>query len=118
MVREEKRRLWERRIKNYQSSGLTAAEWCEKNGVNCNTLKTMITRLGMTQRKNNKSISPKGDVQWIGIKNHETEREEVVKDPSFVVVLGQAKIKISPGFDKKTIRELVKILNLSLTVHR
>ena len=110
MVREEKRKLWERRIKDYQSSGLTAAEWCEKSRVNFNTLKTMITRLGMAQRKNNKPILPKEDVQWVGIKNHETEREEVVKDPSFVVVLGQAKIKVFPGFDKKTFREVVKIL--------
>ena len=110
MVREEKRKLWERRIKDYQSSGLTAAEWCEKNGVNCNTLKTMITRLGMAQRKNHKQISPKEDVQWVGVRGRNESEEKAVKELSFVVVLGQAKIKVFPGFDKKTFREVVKIL--------
>jgi len=108
MTREGKRNLWETRIKDYQSSGLTAV-WCQKNGVNINTLKTMITRLGMAQRKSKRNKLTKQNVQWVGIKNHD-EREEIVKDPSFVVVLGQAKIKISPRFDKETFREVVKIL--------
>lgn len=67
MTREEKRALWRERIEVYQSSGLTAAEWCRENEVNLHTFKTLITRLNMAQRPAKKKNPKKTNenIQWV-----------------------------------------------------
>ena len=109
MTREEKREMWRERIEQYRSSGLTAAEWCEKNEVNVHTLKTMISRLGMAQRKYKSSRDNKQNIQWVEMEPGNST-EEVSSKTIIEVIVGSAKVNVAPGFDQKTFREVVKIL--------
>ncbi|MFW6046935.1 MAG: IS66 family insertion sequence element accessory protein TnpA [Candidatus Woesearchaeota archaeon] len=48
---QSKKDLWIKRIKDYKSSGLTAVNWCEENGINIHTLKYHITKINKEKKQ-------------------------------------------------------------------
>ncbi|QTL99141.1 hypothetical protein GM661_14845 [Iocasia frigidifontis] len=43
-----KREIWIERIQDYKASSLTAAKWCEENGLNINSLRYYIHKFERT----------------------------------------------------------------------
>ncbi len=99
---EEKRIMWESRIKDYRSSNLTADKWCESKGYKLSRLRYWINKFNK-EEKNNDSVS-----KWIAVEVSNPVANDV---KPIKVTIGKASIEISYGFDSDTFEEVVRILS-------
>ncbi len=50
-------------------------------------------------------------IQWVGIKTENKAPEEIApQNNGLIVTIGSAEVKVSPGFDEKTLEKVIKII--------
>jgi hypothetical protein len=101
------RDLWQARVLDYESSGLTMREWCERNGVRDGQLRYWLTKA----RKASKSgswacLELVGD----GILGARKSNEMAAGDPGVAVRVGSALIEVRSGFDPSLLSEVLRVV--------
>jgi len=99
-----KREIWIKHIKNYKSSGLTAAKWCEKNGLSIHSLRYHIFKINKEKKQENSN-----KIKW-GIVEPAQSAITVTNDSPLKVNIGHSIIEVSKGFDPTTFETVVRIL--------
>jgi len=101
---KNKRDIWIKNIQNYRSSGLTAAKWCDQNGVNIHTLKYHITKINKEKKQQGST-----KIKWASVVPDQTETTVVNNNPIKVIV-ANATIEITRGFDPTALETVIRIL--------
>lgn len=99
---KNKREIWIKRIQDYKSSGLTAAKWCEKNGLTVHALRYRIHKFNKEKKQQESN-----QTQWGSVVPTPSEVTEV---KPLKVTIGHSTIEINPGFDLTTFETVVRIL--------
>jgi hypothetical protein len=99
-----KREIWIERIQDYKASSLTAAKWCEENGLSINSLRYYTHKFNK-EKKEQESNQTKWATVTPAPKENTVNEAQTIK-----VTIGQAIIEIVPGFDSNTFETLVRIL--------
>ncbi|AZO94889.1 hypothetical protein [Halocella sp. SP3-1] len=99
-----KREIWIKRIQDYKASGLTAAKWCEENGVSINSLRYYTHKFNK-EKKEQESNQTKWTAVFPAPAENKDNETKIIK-----VTIGQAIIEVVPGFDSNTFETLVRIL--------
>ena len=107
-MKDEERKLWNERINNYRTSGLTAVKWAEGNNVSVHKLRSCIAKFN--KEKKQSSITNSGVKEWIPlIPSKSIDLTESIKP--LKVTIGQATIEVNSGFDQNTLKSLIEILS-------
>ncbi|NLI12488.1 MAG: transposase [Peptococcaceae bacterium] len=96
-------RLWERRFKEFESSGKSIAAWCKEHSIKENQF--------FYWRKKLRSDQPEHDqpVKWLSL-GIDVSREERPAGDLISIHVGQAAIEVKKGFDKELLRDILKVL--------
>lgn len=99
MSKDSVRKSWEERINAFKQSGQSQSEWCRQNGLNLRSFNNWYNKL--KKHSNSKPDS----VSWLPI-------NVVNKTPatSLKIIVGDAAIEVTEGFDPKLLTEVVKVL--------
>lgn len=91
----------ERIVAEFQASGLTQREFCDKHGVGLKSLSRYLTR-------HRRAASAEREPQrWVKVEVAAPRAERT----ELLVVVGRGRrIEVRPGFDGATLRELVQLL--------
>ena len=102
LEREEKRRHWETRIRDWEQSGLRQTEYCRQNGLK-------IRNFGYWKRRLNQSST---DVSFVSLQVQSNIFQTACSSAaSLKVVLGRGqKIEVDKGFDPTTLKRLIYTL--------
>lgn len=109
----ETRAVWAGRVARWQRSGLTAARFAGREGVNPRTLTFWKWKLGHVVPERRASDEPHapqraGAVEFVEVLR--AAATPAAPDPAFEVVLpGGYRIGIAPGFDGITLRALLDV---------
>jgi hypothetical protein len=97
MMHSERRRLWEARIADYSTSGLSMEEWCAQQGVTRQQMRYWLER----SRKN------AGKVEWTTV---EIVEQETLEREGMTVYVGPARIEVRPGFDQSLLTDVLRVV--------
>ncbi len=103
MVDKKLGRLWERRFKEFESSGKTIAAWCKEHSIKENQFFYWRRRL------RSKQFEQEQPVKWLSL-DIDVSREGQPAAASIWLHIGQAAIEIKKGFDKELLRDVLKVL--------
>jgi len=107
-MREKNRKLWAERIKDYRTSGLSAAQWAEDKGVSVHKLRYYIHKFN---KENKESLNQESkDVQWTSVALEKAESKDKSNNP-LKVTIGKATVEVADGFDVDIFKSVVKILS-------
>jgi hypothetical protein len=99
MGQSEIRNVWEARLTDYLSSGLSASPWCEMNRVSCSLFYYW-------KRKFMNAASPYS--QWVTLQVEPQPIEEL--GSSLPVKIGPAEIEVIPVFDRNLLCDVLRTL--------
>src|SRR5690554_6555479 len=106
-MNDKKRQYWKKRIKDYKTSGLTAAKWCEQNGVNIHTLKSYITKINKINKEKKQRKFSK--TKWASVVPDQAKTSAVNNKP-IKVKIDNVTVEITKGFDLNTFEAVLRIL--------
>ena len=99
MAQSEIRNVWEARLADFQSSGLSGSQWCELNQV-------PSSQFYYWKRKLMYSASPAS--QWVTI---QVDTQPINNQAlSLFVKVGSAVIEVKPGFNRDLLSDVVRAL--------
>jgi len=98
---KENRELWLQRVEDFHASGLTQAQWCQKQEVSVNTLRYWLRKL--------KDESTDATPEWIQL-NVTDKRVNSATDASIKVHIGSFQIDICQGFEQSILLDVIKTL--------
>lgn len=107
-MKDEDRKLWEDRIADYRSSGLTAVQWAEDRGVAVHRLRYYIHKFNKEKKLELNQESK--EVQWTSVVSKNPKTEGNFKGP-LKVTIGHATIEVNSDFDEDTFESIVRILS-------
>ena len=110
----EDRTVWEKRFKEFQTSGKSQAAWCKEKNINPNTFNFWYLRLKREKAEPGKQL--KESVKWLAIEPKEIEikAEPNIAPPSVQAIelkIAKATIEIKPGFNAEHLINIVKTLS-------
>lgn len=97
----ELRRLWERRLAEYKTSGKTITAWCRDNAVTESQYHYW--------RRKIESQKDQQMVKWIAIDPDATPQEEIFPEP-IAIHIRQVTIEVKKGFDRELLQDVIKVL--------
>ncbi|MGG1553388.1 IS66 family insertion sequence element accessory protein TnpA [Paenibacillus ferrarius] len=104
-TKEQRRKDWSARLKDYRASDLSMVAWCDANQVTKEQLKYWIRKLKVVHLEADGPISP----SWVPLKVSDSI-QSITPESSLIVRIGSAQIEIRPGFDPRLLREVVQSL--------
>ncbi len=104
MTKEELRNDWEKRIKDYQESGLSMSKWCKKTGNKLHQLQYWLKKY-----KNN-TIPKKENTNWVSV-NLNTKDNSSMENNTIKLKIGKCEIEIKSGFDVESLKKVVSVVN-------
>ena len=107
-MKEEDRKLWTDRIKDYRASGLTAVKWSEKNNVSVHKLRYYINKFNKEKKLESKQESK--EPKWVSVVPEKPIVENKSESP-LKITIGKATIEVVPGFDEDTFKSVIRILS-------
>ena len=114
MGKIERQNEWAARVKDFRSSGQTAADWCATNNFPFHQLKYWLRRhKQLTASESTSATSSIATVptRWLPVEVSSVETKTPQK--TLLVKVGFATIEISPGFDPDLLAEAVRALGES-----
>ena len=99
MAPTELKRLWESRIADQRSSGLSVSKWCEANQMKVHQFYYWSRRLT--------SPAPTAP-QWIAV-NVDPPLTDA-KQPTLLLKVGSVEIEVQPGFNQTLLSDVVRTL--------
>lgn len=106
MFKEENRKKWGKIIKEYETTGLSQAEWCRQKKTNQRTFNNWYRKL--------KSNNCKKDAKekWMEVKIKKTIPKQI--DFPLIVKIGTAEITVNSDFNADHLLQVVRILTEAL----
>lgn len=104
MKHPELQKIWEDRLANFDSSGLTVAAWCTQHQV-----KPHQFFYWQRKTKSVKSNEVSGPVRWLSLE-YDFCPAEAKPDSEITVQVGGASILVSQGFDPDLFLDIVRLL--------
>jgi transposase-like protein len=103
MINNDLRSLWAQRLAEYESSGESIKNWCEKQGVRENQFYYWRKKLREEKTENDTVV------KWLSLGIDNNNRTGLASD--FIAVqIGQVKIEIRKGFNQHLFREIIQVL--------
>ena len=99
MAQTESRHVWESRIADYQSSGLSVSKWCAAHQVNRPQFYYWMRKL-----TNSVPTTP----QWVTVNVDPQPADE--KEPPLLVRVGSAVIEVKSGYNRALLSDVVRTL--------
>ncbi len=93
----EKTKLWEDRITDYLSSGLTQKAWCEENNIPGHQLAYWL-------RKHRAKVVEQPTNRWVSLPTSQAAGSGVS------LKLGKVVLEVEPGFDEQTFASVLRAL--------
>src|SRR5438046_2889197 len=107
----ETRAVWASRVGRWQRSGLTAAGFAAREGVNPGTLTFWKWKLGHDRRASDEPRDPGGDGTVGFVEVLRAAPTRAASAPAVELVLPDGyRIGVAPGFDGATLRALLDVL--------
>ena len=100
-------------IEQYVESGLTQRAFCERRRVSVGTLQYWLRRIAadeMSERRREPQLVEVSLLAAEMTKKAKTERAELARGGYEVVLGGERRLRISPGFDAEEVAVLVAML--------
>jgi hypothetical protein len=93
--------LWQERIADFHTSGLSSREWCAQQGVK-------MDRLHYWNRKLQPPDADASETVWVALETSINPQDR--PDDALVVHVGPAAVTVRPGFDPGFLQSLVRAL--------
>jgi transposase-like protein len=103
MIDKKLGKLWERRFKEFESSGKTIVAWCKEHSVRENQFFYWRKKLRSDQAE------PNQPVKWLPVDVDNSHEEEPAAD-SISIHIGKVTIEVNKGFDKQLLQDILKVL--------
>ena len=103
MIDRKLGKLWERRFKEFESSGKTIAAWCKEHSVRENQFFYWRKKLRSDQVEKDKPV------KWLPL-DLDTGSEEGPVADSITIHIGQVTIEVNKGFDKHLLLDVLKVV--------
>ena len=103
MTKIEERQMWESRVSDFRSSGLSGPQWCAANGVKIHQLRYWTSRFRSTEKK-----PADRETQWLSVELEDLRSSR--QSNVLPIRVGKATIEVSPGFDPDLLSDVVKTL--------
>lgn len=117
MSRDERTRLWEGRIEDFLSSGLTVEDWCRANGVSKSTLYKWRKEFSRAASSQSASISTQTHPGWVQLMPANVSTPPVVPESTHECNIASLQIKFADmtvdvhrGFDPVLLKQIVEVL--------
>jgi hypothetical protein len=99
MTQTEIRKVWESRIADYRSSGLSVSQWCDSHQVNRHQFYYWKRKL-----TNSVSTIPR----WVTVNVDPQPADE--NEPPLLVKIGSAVIEVKTGYNRALLSDVVRTL--------
>jgi hypothetical protein len=99
---QEKQKVWEKRMKEYEESGLSGRKWCEQQGVSQGQFWYWKKRLGNNESKKTAVVVE----NWVPLVVEDSPKSETV----LTVRIGTVEIEIKSGYDAPLLQDVVRTL--------
>ncbi len=100
-MKEEDRKLWADRIKDYRAGGLTAVKWSKKNDVSVHKLRYYINKFNKEKKLESK---------WVSVVPEKPIVENKSESP-LKVIIGKVTVEVTSGFNEDTFQSVIRILS-------
>ena len=111
MTHARSRRLWQSRVAEYESSGLTMRAWCERNGFRDGQLRYWLKKARET------GFIEKSGTSWAcvdlvddGVSISSETGADVTLTSQVTIRVGAATIEVHPGFDSALLSEVLRVV--------
>ncbi len=101
MKKKKNRIIWEKRIKDYEDSGLTIKVWCESNQIKEHQFLYWRKKLNSKQEKPSPSLVP--------IDLNQTSKL-INTDTAVKINVGSISLEVKKGFSPSLLKEVMKVL--------
>lgn len=112
MTHAKSRKLWQTRVAEYESSGLTMRAWCEQTGFRNGQLRYWLKKAREARKSQSQS--------WVcvdlvddGVSAPSETGADVGRDSQVSIRMGAATIEIRPGFDSALLSEVLRVVRLT-----
>lgn len=124
MAREdtEKRKYWEEKINEYKKNGKGKSQnkWCKENKISSRSFnywycKFKIVEDGKGENKtkgNDSEEEEKNQTKWISVKVEKDDDAKDRNESGIVINIGKTKIEVNKGFDRESLIDILKVVNL------
>ena len=109
MTHAKSRSLWQSRVAEYESSGLTMRAWCERNGFRDGQLRYWLKR-ARDARKGRSQSWACVDLVDDGVCSSRETGASVTGDAQVSIRVGAATIEVQPGFDSALLSEVLRVV--------
>lgn len=101
---ENKQRMWESRVAEFEASGQSATAWCAVQNLNVHQLYYWMRKFKSESR------SIKKQTQWLSVEIGELHPDK--PQEALPIRVGKATIEVRPGFDPKLLSDVIKTLSI------
>ncbi len=106
MTRDERRLMWQERVDQYRSSGMSVAAWCRENEVPVQQMHYWLRKF-----RSEETDAVEDDIQWIQLGGWDRQAAlRTIEDSAVRIHIGRAMVEVRPGFDPALLRGVVKVL--------
>jgi transposase len=108
------REVWADRVRRWKQSGLTAAAYAERTGINANTLRHWSWELGKSARRRRGARARRTAPTFVevlaGVTQRPPESVVVFAEPFELVLRDGVRLRIAPSFDAAALRRLLDVV--------
>lgn len=97
----EKQKLWEKRMKEWEASGLGGKSWCKQQGISECQFWYWKKRLGNSGSEKEKEIK-----KWAPLVIEDAPKNE----STLTVRMGNVEIEVKPGYNAPLLQDVVRTL--------
>jgi hypothetical protein len=97
-----KRELWEKRIGDYEASGLSGKRWCKEQGISEAQFWYWKKRLKESFARREGGVS----TTWAPL----VVADSVSQKTALTVRIGAAEIEVKPGYDERLLQNVIQTL--------
>lgn len=101
-AKEELRKIWETRIADFKSSGLSGTAWCAANGLRPNQLWYWLKKF---RTQENRSDTP---TRWLPVELNDPGTTG--NGDGLIIKVGPAVIEVQPGFNPALLQEVIRAI--------
>lgn len=101
MTRTELTELWNQRMNDFETSGLTGTQWCAKQNIKLNQFRYWRRKLRMTRPAHLSN----GNWATLQIEDKNEDHE------SLLVHYGHARIEVRSGFNPDLLADVIRVLH-------
>ena len=109
MTHAKSRSLWQARVAEYESSGLTMRAWCERTGFRYGQLRYWLKK-ARDARKGQSQSWACVDLVDDGVSSSREPGGDVTRGPGVAIRVGAATVEVRSGFDSALLSEVLRVV--------